>query len=109
MVASSPLEPSGAAAILARKAAEDATAVREFAANPEIADGIIGFHAQQAIEKWLKAVLSSRSVDFEYTHDLSYPHPPADISYPRRSGSRQPRRPGTCAEGGRQRVYSFRD
>ena len=48
MDASSPLEPSGAAAILARKAAEDATAVREFAANSEIADGIIGFHAQQA-------------------------------------------------------------
>ena len=65
-------EPSGAAAILARKAAEDATAVREFAANPEIADGIIGFHAQQAIEKWLKAVLASRGVDFEYTHDLRH-------------------------------------
>ena len=45
MDASSPLEPSGAAAILARKAAEDATAVREFAANLDIADGIIGFHA----------------------------------------------------------------
>lgn len=72
MDASSPLEPSGAAAILARKAAEDATAVREFAANPEIADGIIGFHAQQAIEKWLKAVLASRGVDFEYTHDLRH-------------------------------------
>ena len=72
MDASSPLEPSGAAAILARKAAEDATAVREFAANLDIADGIIGFHAQQAIEKWLKAVLASRSVDFEYTHDLRH-------------------------------------
>jgi HEPN domain-containing protein len=70
MDASSPLEPSEAAAILARKADEDATAVREFAANPKIADGIIGFHAQQAIEKWLKAVVASRGVDFEYTHDL---------------------------------------
>lgn len=47
MDASSPLEPPEAAAILTRKAGEDATAVREFAANPEIADGIIGFHAQQ--------------------------------------------------------------
>jgi HEPN domain-containing protein len=72
MDASSPLEPSEAAAILARKAGEDATAVREFAANPEIADGIIGFHAQQAIEKWLKAALTSRGVDFEYTHDLRH-------------------------------------
>lgn len=72
MDASSPLEPAEAAAILARKADEDATAVREFAANPEIADGIIGFHAQQAIEKWLKALLASRAQDFEYTHDLRH-------------------------------------
>jgi HEPN domain-containing protein len=69
---SSPLEPSEAAAILTRKAEEDATAVREFAANPDIADGIIGFHAQQAIEKWLKAVIASRGQDFEYTHDLRH-------------------------------------
>jgi HEPN domain-containing protein len=72
MDASSPLEPSETAAVLARKAGEDATAVREFAANAEIADGIIGFHAQQAIEKCLKAVLASRGVDFEYTHDLRH-------------------------------------
>jgi HEPN domain-containing protein len=72
MDASSPLEPSEAATILARKAGEDATAVREFAANPEIADGIIGFHAQQAIEKWLKAAVANRGVEFEYTHDLRH-------------------------------------
>jgi HEPN domain-containing protein len=36
----------------------------------ELADSILGFHAQQAVEKWLKAVLASKSVDFEYTHDL---------------------------------------
>jgi HEPN domain-containing protein len=69
---SSSLEPSEAAAILARKAEEDATAVREFAANRDIADGIIGFHAQQAIEKWLKAVIASRGQDFEYTRDLRH-------------------------------------
>lgn len=69
---SSPLEPSEAAAILARKAEEDAVAVEEFAANPNVADGIIGFHAQQAIEKWLKAVIASRGKDFEYTHDLHH-------------------------------------
>jgi HEPN domain-containing protein len=48
--------------ILLKKAQEDATAVREFAANPEIADSIIGFHAQQAVEKWLKAVTAARGV-----------------------------------------------
>lgn len=31
--------------ILLKKAEEDATAVREFAGNPEIGDSIIGFHA----------------------------------------------------------------
>jgi hypothetical protein len=39
-------------------------------ANAEISDEIVGFHAQQAVEKWLKAVLGSRGVEFEYTHDL---------------------------------------
>jgi hypothetical protein len=48
-------EQAELAALLARKAQEDATAVREFGENLEIADGIIGFHAQQAVEKWLKA------------------------------------------------------
>lgn len=66
------LEPAEVAAVLVRKAQEDATAVREFAANPRIGDGIIGFHAQQAIEKWLKAVVASRSEDFEHTHDLRH-------------------------------------
>ena len=48
--------------ILLRKAEEDATAVREFAGNPEIGDSIIGFHAQQAVEKWLKAVTAASGV-----------------------------------------------
>ena len=30
------------------------------------------FHAQQAAEKFLKAYLVSRGVDFEYTHELEY-------------------------------------
>lgn len=66
------LEPDELAALLARKATEDAVALREFAANTEIADSVLGFHAQQAIEKWLKAVLARHSVDFEYTHDLRH-------------------------------------
>lgn len=55
---------------LARKAKGDATAAREFAGNPDITDEIIGFHAQQAIEKWLKAVIAGRGEAFEHTHDL---------------------------------------
>lgn len=56
--------------ILLKKAQEDATAVREFAGNQEIADSIIGFHAQQAVEKWLKAVTAARGVRHSGIHDL---------------------------------------
>jgi HEPN domain-containing protein len=56
--------------ILARKAEEDATAVREFAGNLEISDSIIGFHAQQAVEKWLKAVTASRGIRHKPIHDI---------------------------------------
>ena len=35
-----------------------------------IHSSIIGFHAQQAIEKSLKAVLFAHQVEFERTHDL---------------------------------------
>jgi HEPN domain-containing protein len=69
-VSSPELEPGQLAAILARKATEDAVALREFEGNSNIADSILGFHAQQAIEKWLKAVLADKGIDFEYTHDL---------------------------------------
>jgi HEPN domain-containing protein len=64
------LDPIELATLLARKASQDAVALRELAGNAEIADSILGFHAQQAIEKWLKAVLAKYSVEFEYTHDL---------------------------------------
>lgn len=47
-------------------------ALREFMGNSEVADSILGFHAQQAIEKWLKAVLAKNGVEFEYTHDLRH-------------------------------------
>jgi HEPN domain-containing protein len=63
-------EPKAEAVVLACKAEDDAKAMQLLAPNKEISDEIIGFHAQQAIEKWLKAVLGSRGVEFEYTHDL---------------------------------------
>jgi len=71
-VSSPELEPKQLAAILAQKATDDAVAVREIERNPEIADSILGFHAQQAIEKWLKAVLAQSGAEFEYTHDLRH-------------------------------------
>lgn len=55
---------------LARKAQADATAARKFAEDLEIADDIIGFHAQQAVEKWLKAVMAARQLRQTRIHDL---------------------------------------
>lgn len=63
-------EPAELAARLARKADDDATAVREFSANPQIADSIIGFHAQQAVEKWLKAAMALRRLPQTRIHDI---------------------------------------
>ena len=56
--------------MLARKASNDATAVREFAGNSEISDEIVGFHAQQAVEKWLKAVMAIHELPQSRTHDI---------------------------------------
>lgn len=63
-------DPEAEGLVLARKAGDDAKAMQLLAPNPEISDEIVGFHAQQAVEKWLKAVLGSRGIEFEYTHDL---------------------------------------
>ncbi|HVX31815.1 MAG TPA: HEPN domain-containing protein [Solirubrobacterales bacterium] len=75
---------------LARKAGDDATAAIEFSGNPDISDEIIGFHVQQAIEKWLKALIAAGGEAFEHTHDLARllslatdgrPAPPVDTDY----------------------------
>jgi len=58
--------------ILAAKAEEDATAVRELVDNDHISDRIIGFHAQQAVEKWLKAVIAAREGTYLPRHDIDY-------------------------------------
>lgn len=58
------------ARILLERAEGDALAVERFAADSDIPDHVIGFHAQQAVEKLLKAVLSDREVGYGRTHDL---------------------------------------
>jgi HEPN domain-containing protein len=35
-----------------------------------VSDAIVGFHAQQAVEKALKAVLAARGVTFPFTHNI---------------------------------------
>jgi HEPN domain-containing protein len=60
------------ALVLLRKATDDATAARKFANDAEIADAVVGFHAQQAVEKALKAVLSADERAYPWTHDLRF-------------------------------------
>lgn len=58
------------ARLLLARAAEDATAASELLLIGRVTDAIVAFHAQQAVEEVLKAVLASREIDFPLTHDL---------------------------------------
>lgn len=48
------------------KAAEDEQAL----GAPNLSDSILGFHAQQAVDKLIKALLAQLNVPFELTHNL---------------------------------------
>ncbi len=52
------------------KADEDFNLAKELVAHDSPYCSAIGFHAQQAVEKWLKAVLVHHQVEFRKTHDL---------------------------------------
>jgi hypothetical protein len=58
------------AQLLLAKAEDDAFMMRELMKNPDSPSWGIGFHAQQAVEKAIKAVLASREIAFPFTHDL---------------------------------------
>lgn len=46
--------------------------MEKLARDADVADAIVGFHAQQAVEKALKSVLAASGEDFPWTHDLRY-------------------------------------
>ena len=56
---------------LLAKADQDLQIVNKCKSDPDIAEEIIGFHAQQAAEKILKAVLSYEECEYPFTHRLS--------------------------------------
>ena len=58
------------AEMLLNSARQDAAACGLLATSTGIGDAVVGFHAQQAIEKSLKAVLSRHNIEFRRTHDL---------------------------------------
>jgi HEPN domain-containing protein len=51
-------------------ARDDEFAARSLLPVAGVADAILGFHSQQAVEKALKAVLAFQAIEFPYTHDL---------------------------------------
>lgn len=63
--------PREHAGLLLRKAAQDEFVFHRLADDPDCPDEVLGFHAQQAIEKMLKAALSLRRIPFRRTHDLA--------------------------------------
>lgn len=53
------------------KARDDGYVVRCMSGDSAAPDWIIGFHAQQAVEKAIKSVLTRHEVEFPRTHNLS--------------------------------------
>lgn len=77
------------AELLLRRANGDLQACRALSHDADIDDNIVGFHAQQAVEKAMKVVLVLADTDLPLTHDLKFllrqvretgVEPPDDIS-----------------------------
>jgi HEPN domain-containing protein len=58
---------SAAAEVLLRKAASDEVVLHV----DLVSDSVIGFHAQQAVEKMMKALLTQLNIPYEFTHNLN--------------------------------------
>jgi HEPN domain-containing protein len=60
------------ARVIATNAERDAVAVEKMAPDVDLADDIVGLHAQQAAEKYLKAVLAFRGITYRRVHSITY-------------------------------------
>jgi HEPN domain-containing protein len=56
--------------VLLRKARQDELVLERLLDDQEVDDDTLGYHAQQAAEKMLKAVLASRGVDYPKMHNV---------------------------------------
>lgn len=63
--------PADLARALLRKAADDLYVAGTLASDANAPAWILGFHAQQAVEKALKAVLSLHRIEYPRTHNLA--------------------------------------
>ena len=59
------------ARLMMEKAAEDLYVLQRLVDDADAPVAAIGFHAQQAVEKCLKAVLTNRAIVYTRTHDLA--------------------------------------
>jgi HEPN domain-containing protein len=57
--------------VLLNKAKQDRDLASVVATDSTIADEIIGFDCQQAVEKSIKAVVAFRNVEYPLTHDIA--------------------------------------
>jgi HEPN domain-containing protein len=64
------MHPHEHSALLMRKASLDEVTGQKLVSDSSAPDEVIGFHAQQAVEKMPKAVLAARGVHCRRTHDL---------------------------------------
>jgi HEPN domain-containing protein len=60
------------ARVLMRKAGGDEIVLVRLIEDDDVPDEVLGFHAQQAVEKMIKAVLASNRVSYERTHNITY-------------------------------------
>jgi HEPN domain-containing protein len=60
------------ALLLVRKAEGDESILDRLLDDLDVPDDVLGFHAQQAIEKRLKAVLVFHEIEYERTHSIGY-------------------------------------
>jgi HEPN domain-containing protein len=63
-------ESVDASRVLLGLAVDDELAAKSLLPVEGITDAILGFHAQQAVEKATKAVLGHGGVEYPYSHDL---------------------------------------
>ncbi len=62
--------PADLARQLLQRAADDEAAANAMLNVGSVTDAIVGFHAQQGVEKSMKAVLAANGVEFPFTHDI---------------------------------------
>lgn len=71
-MAAEPRSGDDLAELLMEKAAGDEKILFRLIDDDDIPDDGLGFHAQQAVEKMVKAVLAHNEVTYERTHNIAY-------------------------------------